>query len=253
MQARLTLFAVMSAALVAIGCHSATVHITSQCNGTLPCIANAKPDPLVVTQSSGTFTVKWRPAEHPQPWLVQFPDTTPCKAGTLVQSGRTESCVIDTCQMDRKYKYFAFFGAARSNDPSIEHDTKRVVPGCRPTPGKPTPGPTRQPTLFCLDLTSGSPVSCKSGDPPQGSASPNPLQNVSVGDDVYWQPDSGWTITMDAGACDQGTSISSKQAYCTISKNAGKCSVPGSFCTYNYTVTRNGANTGPFQIQVTKP
>jgi hypothetical protein len=180
------------------------------------------------------FAVNWQ-APSSKAWLVQFDRTdTPCQPQLfLIEKGAQEECVIHLGSPNVKpgeshyYKYFAFADAAHSQDPGIAHNTGAAQPS------KPV-------TLFCLDLKTGSPVSCNNGDRPKGSESADPLQ-VSSLDDIYFRADSDWSVTMPAGVCYQAQISSSSQPYCTIKATPS---------TYKYTVTVNSKPSGPFQIQV---
>lgn len=130
MQAKFSTIAVTCMFFVATACHSRTVHLATTCTSTtsVSCTATADPDPLYLDDSDadkdGNFTVKWKPSNSSMPWLVQFPAEIPCTKGSLVQSGREETCVIKVPQMGSTYyKYFAFEGGAPSKDPGIAHDT----------------------------------------------------------------------------------------------------------------------------------
>lgn len=240
MNARLVFLSVICAAVAATGCHHRTVQIEVQ-----GVTAKAEPDVVYVRDrdfdSKGNFTVRWKPPKASQSWLVQFdPGDVPCERRLFViQKGGQEECVINrnNIKEDHYYKYFAFAGAAHSQDPGIAHS--------RGAKTKPVPA-GRQVRLFCLDLSTGAPSYCNNGDPPQQPEKPQPLAGVSPLDDIYWEGNSNWTIKMTSpDACVQ-TQISSSLPYCTIKS----CPGAASSCDYTYTVTLNGATKGPFDIQV---
>lgn len=93
--------------------------------------------------------------------------------------------------------------------------------------------------VVCLNLTSGSPADCKTGTPVN-------TVMVSKGDDIYWQPNNGWAITIAQGVCGNGgteTMITSAEAYCSVSTTAASTM-------YQYTVKLNNQMYGPFYVQV---
>jgi hypothetical protein len=192
--------------------------------------------PYRVTLGDNDAVVTWTFPSGP--WLVHFRDDTPCGTHHVVQRGRTETCAITIGDLRvNTYKYYAFSGANTSGDPQIYHMM---------TVGSPGPGTAKlaspAPNLVCVTLTNGSPTDCKGGT---STYTPTP----SRGDDIYWQPDTGWKIiqiTPSAPAlCDDGTKpeITSAQAYCSVSTTA-------TLTIYNYKVLLNGQTYGPFQIQV---
>lgn len=244
MNARLMFFVVGCAAIAATGCHrrimhplvpgSATVTITAQGNTA----SVDQPDLKIADKdfSSEIFTVRWKPPEGSQFWLVQFdPNDTPCEQPSfIIQKGGQEQCVIRLGSRNVKpgerhyYKYIAFADAAHTEDPGIAHNTGAAQPSPKPI------------TLFCLDLKTGSPASCNNGDHPTPSEDASSFK-VSPLDDIYFQGVSGWSVAMPAGVCYQAQISSSSQPYCTIKATPS---------TYSYHVTVNGTTKGPFQIQV---
>jgi len=222
--------AAVFAAVFATGCgYKVTIKVN---NGAV----TADPDPLNITQNSGTTKVTWKfPASSP--WLVQFLDDTPCGSVHILQNSGTKTCTIDVGALSKpSYKYYALSGPYISGDPQIYH---------MPTTGQgastaSTAPASKAPTVTCLDLTSGSPTDCKGG-----TTIISPVM-VSPGDDIYWQPNNGWQITIDMGVCGEGgtvTKITSDDAYCSVSKTAAASS-------YKYTVMLNGKTYGPFLVQV---
>lgn len=249
MKAKLIFLPVTCSILLATACHHKRVTMSLDCTSK-PCSIKTKPPTVHVKGDSGTFTLTWKPANS-APWLVDFPDKSPCKAGTIVQSGGTENCVIDISKMDQPcYKYIAISAEAISADPGIAHDVRQKPPPvCLSTTSKAALSSplTAHSGFFCLNLTGGSPASCNNGYPPLSSAEADPLQNVSPANYINWRLNSGSTINIDKGACDQGTSISAAQGICKVSKTAGNCGSDP--CTYGYTLNGSGTT---FHIQVRK-
>lgn len=228
MNARLTFGTTVLAVVFATGCGK-TVTITVNSDNSV----KADPDPLVLTEASGNVKVTWKfPASSP--WLIQFLDDTPCGSVHILQNGGTKTCTIDVGTLTQAtYKYYALSGPYISADPQIYH---------MPTQGQPTgrpKQPSKAPTVVCLNLTSGSPTDCKTGTPVN-------TVMVSKGDDIYWQPNNGWVISIAQGVCGDGgteTMITSAEAYCSVSTTAASSM-------YMYTVMLNNQMHGPFYVQV---
>jgi hypothetical protein len=226
MKTQLMFGAAILAVIALTGCRTYKVTIKDN-NG----VVTASPDPVTITQNSGTVKVVWK-AENPGPWLVDFLVDTPCSGLHVFQNGGTTVCVIDMSQYaGPTYKYYAIAGQHVSADPQIYH---------MPTQGQPTTEkqPTgKAPTVVCVNLPNGSPQFCDS------NTAEDPVK-ASKGNIIYWQPDNGWTITIAAGVCGDGGTQTK------ISSSSGYCVVTGSNGTYQYSVMLNNNTYGPFSVQV---
>lgn len=248
-----------------VGCHTYNVKmLVSNCGPGTPCTVKVNKDPLVINDSHANskneVTVQWK-APAKTPWLVAFKGDPPCEGGALITSGGTQSCVVNVCDMapsGKDYKYVAASGGAQSQDPGISHGTNRRRK-CPPRPATPPTPPLSHGlaqgasglTIFCLDVTSGTPAYCNNGDPPM---SPNqktdPLQNVAAGKFIYFKMNAGMSVTFAKETpCKEGNNIG-QTSYCTIIPPAAGCTGGESYCSYSYNVL--GSKSGPFQVQVQK-